>query len=792
MRYWSIVLRRPRALEVLVHGTILLTLVVLGRQLWTTDLGMDTRASGDRLVVTAVDPGGAAERAGIAVGDEIVGQPGLDLSIGRWTEREMYASSYRLGRAMASGHVPTRVRRGERESVFDIVPRPAPSLPAALRQLRRLAADLPTSFAFLGVAALLVRLRSRSEADDRGRRLMAASCACFGPIWTIEWPAAAWPTWLYPLASFLDVCSGAAGVLLLLEFAWSYPTRSRLVDRRALRWAVVIAVVPCAAYSMLNTLDVITPIPALRGNGLVIAFDSAVAVGVVAGLAWQRARATDVIARRQATWLLASIGIGIGVPILLLMVPQRIFGWTSEVVDTLLFPFPMLIPIGFAAVVARYRLFAFDGLALRAGPYAIAVVTSLLVCVLLTLGLQAALEWRTGTASDAARWVGVLAAVLVTEPLRRFLQARIDRVFARDRDAFLRQCSDLAAKISGATDARTIEATIQSALDAKEVKLLAFDDVLPHGSRARIRAALVASGTLRVLDVTDAAAVDALHALGFELLVLVPPAEPDLPASHALALTLPRPAHLISRPEHDALALVGRVIGAALAQAAARRALAGELRRSEDERRHIAMELHDGLGSALAAASLMTRSLRGRSTSANEGTLDALEAALRDGLGDLRASLWSLDPEHATWDGLVARVRRQASDTCAAANVELGFDVDGARSGDISAAARLAVLRVIQEAVSNALRHASPKRIDIRMAVANEHLEIVVEDDGSGIDPGAPRGRGLGNMARRIEALAGTFRIERREPAGTRVSVTLPEARVARDVPDERSAVTSR
>lgn len=792
MRHWSIVLRRPRALEVLVYGAILLTLVVLGRQLWTTDLGMDTRPSGDRLVVTAVDPGGAAERAGVVAGDEIVEQPGLDIMNAQWTERELFESSFVLGRAMASGRVPVRVRRGDRVLDVDVVPLPAPRLTAAMRQLRRVASDLPTSFAFLAVAALLVRARSHSPDDDRARRIVAASFALLGPAWTIEWPAPGWPRWLYPLASFLDVWWGAAGVLLLLYFAWSYPRRSPLVDRRGLRWAVILAGVPCAAFSTLNTLYVVDAPRVLHGNALVILFDSALAAAILGGLAWQRARAVGVVARRQATWLLASVGVGFFVPIIVLLVPKHVFGVTPPVLDAIVFPFALVVPVGFAAVVARYRLFALDGFALRAGAYAVALVTSLLVCVLLTLGLQAALEWRTGTPSDAARWIGVLAAVLVTEPLRRFLQARIDRVFARDRDAFLRQCSELATKISGATDTRTIEATVQSALDAKEVKLLALDEALPTESVARVRAHLVESGTLRVLAVADPAAVDALHALGFELLVLVPPADPAQTASHALALTLPRPAHLISRPEHDALALVGRVIGAALAQAAARRALAGELRRSEDERRHIAMELHDGLGSALAAASLMTRSLRGRSTSASEGTLDALEAALRDGLGDLRASLWSLDPEQATWDGLVARVRRQARDTCAAANVDFGFDVDGARAGDISAAARLAVLRVIQEAVSNALRHASPKRIDIRMAVANEHLEIVVEDDGSGIDPGAPRGRGLGNMARRIEALAGTFRIERREPAGTRVSVTLPEARVARDVPDERSAVTSR
>lgn len=786
-------LRRLRAIEVLVYGAILFTLLVVARQLWTTDLGLDTATVGDRVIVTSVDPDGPAERAGIQPGDEIVELPGLDRSGEQVTERQLFAAASELGHALREGRVPLRIERGGHTLRLTLIAMPPPRLAAAIRQLGRMASELPAAFAFLGVAALLVRAQSASREDDRARRTVAAAFALMGPAWTIEWPAPGWPRWLYPVASLIDAWTTGAGLWLLLRFAWSYPTRSPLVDRRTIPWALAIAGVPCAAFSSLNTLSVIDAPPAIHGNALLVLFDTVVASGILAGLAWQRAKARETIARRQATWLLASVGIGFFVPILLLMVPKHVFRSAPPFLDVLVFPCALVTPLGFAAVVARYRLFALDGLTVRAAPYAIALVTAVLVCALVTLGLQSALEWRTGTTSDAARWAGVLAAVVITDPLRRFLQTRLDRIFARDRDAFLRRCAELAAKLSGASDARAIEAAVQLALDAKVVHLLTLGDGLPPSSVEPLRVALARSGIARVFDLPNPAAVDALHARGIELLVLVPPADPEQPPSQALALTLPRPAHLISRPEHDALALVGRVIGAALAQAAARRALAGELRRAEDERRHIAMELHDGLGAALAAASLMTRSLRGRSSTSGEHALDALDAALRDGLGDLRASLWSLDPEQAGWDGLVARVRRHVSDTCAAAKVELAFHVEGAPPGDLSAAARLAILRVVQEAVNNALRHAKPGHLDVRMILEGERLAIVVDDDGVGIAPDAPRGRGLGNMARRIEALAGTFCIERREPAGTRVAVTLPLARLARDVPtDDGSPVAAR
>src|SRR5690349_5845921 len=106
MRHWEIVNRGQRALEAIVYGAIVATLFIVGVQLWTTDLGIDTRPSGERLVVTAVDPGGAAERAGLAPGDEIVDLPGLAVFFAGNTERELFESNRRLGRAMADGRVP--------------------------------------------------------------------------------------------------------------------------------------------------------------------------------------------------------------------------------------------------------------------------------------------------------------------------------------------------------------------------------------------------------------------------------------------------------------------------------------------------------------------------------------------------------------------------------------------------------------------------------------------------------------------------------------------------------------
>ncbi|HVH46315.1 MAG TPA: PDZ domain-containing protein, partial [Labilithrix sp.] len=431
-----------RALNAFVVGAILVTLALVGVQLWTRDFGLDERLVDGRRLVTEVEPGGAADRAGIEVGDVILEDPGIDTFAAPWTERELYAWNYRLHVALDEGRVPMRIGHGAIERSVVLLPDPGPSLPAAIRQLRRLGSELPTALAFLGVAALLARRRRASglRADERARRVVAAGCALLGAAFVFDWPAPGWPLWLYPVSSIIEVGGSAAGGALLAYFAWSYPTRAAFVDRRVVRVAVVGIGAVCAVFSILNSMHVVDPPSGLHGNAANMAFGAGVGIAIFAGLVWQRSRARDLIVRRQTTWLLAFCSAGAFVPILFMMVPQYVFGWAAPIFHVITLPFPLLIPIGFAVVVTRYRLFALDGIALRAGPYAIAIATSLVVCVSVAVGIERVFSLHAGTA-EAGRWLGTIAALLVIEPLRRGSRILIDRAFARDRDAFLRRCA---------------------------------------------------------------------------------------------------------------------------------------------------------------------------------------------------------------------------------------------------------------------------------------------------------------------------------------------------------------
>jgi signal transduction histidine kinase len=85
-----------------------------------------------------------------------------------------------------------------------------------------------------------------------------------------------------------------------------------------------------------------------------------------------------------------------------------------------------------------------------------------------------------------------------------------------------------------------------------------------------------------------------------------------------------------------------------------------------------------------------------------------------------------------------------------------------------------AILRVCQEAVSNAVRHAAPTRIRVSIVVEEDKLLLRVSDDGRGIGGGRSGGRGLGNMHARLTELGGHLRIGRRRPHGTLVTAHFP------------------
>jgi signal transduction histidine kinase len=203
----------------------------------------------------------------------------------------------------------------------------------------------------------------------------------------------------------------------------------------------------------------------------------------------------------------------------------------------------------------------------------------------------------------------------------------------------------------------------------------------------------------------------------------------------------------------------------------------------EDERRFIARELHDDLGQTLTALKLRLK-INARSTDLEQIERDgALTFSMVDSLID-RVRKLSLDLRPALLDevGLIPALRAYLDAQAAISEVEMDLDVSSF-VGRAAPESEMACFRIVQEAVTNVLRHAGARRVSVRLEQQTDRLQILVSDDGLGIGAGkaldaAAQGHlGIVGMRERARALGGDFAIDSQPGAGTSVRVTLPIGR---------------
>jgi signal transduction histidine kinase len=232
-----------------------------------------------------------------------------------------------------------------------------------------------------------------------------------------------------------------------------------------------------------------------------------------------------------------------------------------------------------------------------------------------------------------------------------------------------------------------------------------------------------------------------------------------------------------------------RMAGQLQASLDANRRLA-EVSARHEERSRIARELHDSISQELFSLSALAGGLR-RVLPAGSSVLPEVETMERTAGGamrEMRSLLLALRPvalEEADLGGAIEGV-------CHAYSERLGipvrpeFDLGALGSAALLPAVEHAVLRVTQEAVANAARHADPVQITVRLHADGQRVELEIADDGRGFDVAArlseTGGLGLRTMDDRIAELGGLFTIDSAPGAGTRVRACFPlrEAELAR------------
>ncbi|GII57698.1 hypothetical protein Pth03_60870 [Planotetraspora thailandica] len=216
---------------------------------------------------------------------------------------------------------------------------------------------------------------------------------------------------------------------------------------------------------------------------------------------------------------------------------------------------------------------------------------------------------------------------------------------------------------------------------------------------------------------------------------------------------------------------------------------AGQAEARQAERGRIARELHDSISQDLFSLSLLAAGMRRAAPDRLREEAEAMETTANRAMREMQALLLELRPVALEDAGLVPAIE----ELCRAYEARLGLRVDTRlEEVPLSPSAEHAVLRLVQEALSNAIKHADPGLVRVRLALDDGTVQVEICDDGSGFDPGpVNHGMGLRLMRERVEELGGTFELRTAPGEGTSVAAMLPPAATESAFPTDAPAFST-
>ena len=446
--------------------------------------------------------------------------------------------------------------------------------------------------------------------------------------------------------------------------------------------------------------------------------------------------------RDQLSWLVLAAGVLAGLLAFALVTP----GAGPGVIAVAF----LAVPLALTVAVLRRGLWQLDLVLDRSLVYGGLTFAVVLV--------YAGLVWLagifTGSVGPDLRVAAVIAAAVATAPLRDRLQLGVNRLLYGDRD----DPEAAMARLADRLDAATHPADVLPAVAQGVVRTLR----VPWAEVETSRGARGAAGT------PSGPAVDVpLHYQGREVgtMRVAPRAGESGLGARELAV-LERLARQAAVAAHAA------ALSEDLVRSRERLVLS-----REEERRRLRRDLHDDLGPTLAATAMKlesTRDLVARDPEAAVAALDVAAERLRASVAGVRRIVDDLRPPSLDGLGLAGALQEQLDQFGDRVDLRLDVRVPDELLRTLPAAVDVAAYRIASEAVTNAVRHAQPTRVDVVLEVVDDELALTVTDDGTGMPAHVRAGVGLESVHHRAAEVGGTCAIHTRPGAGTVLAARLP------------------
>jgi two-component system, NarL family, sensor kinase len=608
----------------------------------------------------------------------------------------------------------------------------------------------------------------------RGDSVLGWVMAAFGGLWAVDGlletyirvglgPEDAWlgmDVAIWFVARFFAVLLPTLVLLLLLfptgrfvEGRWGAVAKATVVLEVAA--VAVFLVVPYRDFDRpvtvppdvdlnLTTIDALAPV----SGELVLVARLVLVLGFVAPVATVvlRHRRAREIERDRMRWLLWGVLVAI-----VYVAATSVLGLVSWPVQAVGFNIPF---VAMVVGLVNPTLVRIDELLSRTLVFVLLSASVVLVDLAALAALTQLLDDRLDERQVVV--VVLLVSVLLYNPLRTVLLARVRRLVLGDRDNPYDVVSGLAETLESTDDSeRQLAAVATAVAQAFGVGFVTVE--VDRGAGERVGATVGERPEhTRTLPIT-------------------------FRGEEVGRLVLPRRGVRASLGRTDER-LLGDLVRQA-ASAARATQLAAELQEDrerlvmarEEELRRIRRDLHDGLGPALGGAVFQLESAR-LVAAADPGRartrLAETRAHLQDVVADVRRLVHDLRPPALDDLGLVGALRQQARHDDAAGG--LAVTVEAGDLPDLPAAVEVAAYRIVGEALTNVRRHADATTCSVRLAVEDDALVVEVADDGVGVDPDRQAGVGLLSLRERAGELGGQSEVVCPPGGGTLVRARLP------------------